>query len=185
MSRFIFMFSSVHRHFVSLNIQNPPLQFEFVTAQGAHITARFHLFGGSAFDVEAFSDQDDEDPRRLADVLMHVMSGLYDAIGLSIGKPHQLTLEGFINLENGKSAQLIVDLPVFEKEIEAAGLNFHDWVSVCVGNPQLRAALRDIRLAMQTPGEVAVHCYRAIERIRQYFANQLIESEVGMHSQLP
>lgn len=27
-----------------------------------------------------------------------------------------------------------------------------------------------MRLAMQTPGEVAVHCYRAIERVRQSFA---------------
>jgi hypothetical protein len=170
MAHFVFLFSTIHRHFVSLNIDNPPLQFRFSPEPDVHATAKLYLFGGSAFNVEVISSLQDEDPAHLANALLHVMSGLFDALGLSFGRPHNITLEGFTNLETGQSAQLSFALPAFGQDIEAAGLRPQDWIGLCVGNPQLRAALRDIRLAMETPGEVPVHCYRAIERIRQYFA---------------
>ena len=170
MAHFIFMFSTAHKHFVSLNVRNPPLQFEFSPETDVQVRARLYLFGGSAFNVDVVSSRTNEDPARLADTLMHVLSGLYDAVGLSIGKAHHITYEGFINLDSGASAQIVVGLPAFSTDIAAAGLELHDWISLCMGSPELRAALRDIRLAMETPGEAAVHCYRAIERIRQNFA---------------
>ncbi len=170
MARYIFVFSTVHRHFVSLDVQNPPLRFAFSAEDGVNLTASLFLFGGSCFNVEVESSRAQEDPGKLANQLMHIMSGLWDALGLSVGKPHSLTFEGFINLDTRASGQLTPALPSFATLIEAAGLQINDWVSVSVGSPQLRAALRDIRLAMETPGEAAVHCYRAIERIRQHFA---------------
>jgi hypothetical protein len=40
----------------------------------------------------------------------------------------------------------------------------------CAWKPCVEAALRDIRLGMQTPGEAALHCYRAIERVKRSFS---------------
>jgi hypothetical protein len=170
MAKYIFVFSTAHRHFVSLNVENPPLRFSFSDEANVNLTASLFLFGGNSFNVEVESNRSQEDPGRLANQLMHIMSGLWDALGLSVGKPHNLTFEGFINLDNKQSGQLTPALPTFAALIDAAGLSPHDWISLSVSSPQLRAALRDIRLAMETPGEAAVHCYRAIERIRQYFA---------------
>jgi hypothetical protein len=171
MAHLVFMFSMSQRHTVNLDVRNPPLQFDFSPEANVQARARLYLFGGNAFNVDVVSNRAQEDPGKLADILMHVLCGLYDAVGLSIGKPHQINYEGFINLDDGTFAQIQAGLPAFARDIEAAGLSVHDWVSLCMGNPQLRAALRDVRLAMETPGEVAVHCYRAIERVRQSFAH--------------
>ena len=95
---------------------------------------------------------------------------LYDSVGLSTGRPLNVKLKGYSVAGTKSFAKLTMGLPAFEHEIRQAGLSLHDWVGICVGSPQLRAGLRDIRLGMQTPGEAAAHCFRAIERIRQSFS---------------
>jgi hypothetical protein len=167
------MFTTVHRHFVSIDVRDPPLRFAISTDGNVEVMASLYLFGGSAFNVEVESPRPQEDIGTLANLLMHAMSGLWDALGLSVGKAHTVTLEGFINLNTKESGQIITGLPTFSALIADAGLQIQDWISLSVSSPQIRAALRDIRLAMQTPGEAAVHCYRAIERIRQYFATNV------------
>jgi hypothetical protein len=169
MPNYVFFFSTDGRQTVNFNVTNPPLEF-LIPLDDTTLRARLFLYGGQSFNVEVFSERENEDPGRIGDLLTHTISGLYDSAGLSVGIPLTVAIEGFYITGTRTFAKATLALPKFEVEINAAGLGPHDWISVAVGSPQLRAALRDIRLAMQTPGEVAVHCYRAIERVRQFFS---------------
>jgi hypothetical protein len=130
------------------------------------------LFGAPSFVVEVVSNRDVADISRLADIVSHTLAGLYDSVGLSMGRPLAVKLEGFSTVGSKTFGKIVPGLPTFAEAIQLAGLTINDWVNLCVGNPQIRAGLRDIRLGMQTPGEAAVHCFRAIERIRQSFSNK-------------
>jgi hypothetical protein len=169
MARMVFAFTTDSRQFMRLDVADPPLRF-VLPLDNVTLKASLFLYGDTAFNVEVVSPRDTEDPGRVADLLIHTMSGLYDSIGLSAGQAFAVRLEGYFLAGTKKSAQISYSLPKFDTDIQAAGLQVHDWVTLAVSSPQLRAALRDIRLAMQTPGEVAVHCYRSIERIRQFFS---------------
>jgi hypothetical protein len=134
---------------------------------------KFWWFGSPSFTVEVVTGKEIENIGSLADIIGHTIAGLYDSVGLSTGRPCAVKLEGFSIVGSKTFGKLIDGLPAFDVAIKAAGLGLHDWVSLCVGSPQLRAALRDVRLGMQTPGEAAVHCFRAIERIRQSFSTKV------------
>jgi len=169
MGTYVFLFTTDYRRTVNLDVKNPPLRFS-IPFDDQLLNASLFLYGTTAFNVEVASQREIDDVGRLADLLLHIMSGLYDALGLSVGGPLEVRIAGFWDLKSGKCGAVSFSLPSFSEEISAAGLGIHDWVSIVVSSPQLRAALRDIRLAMETPVDTAVHCYRAIERIRQFFA---------------
>lgn len=157
------------RSTLSVDVANPPLEFN-VPYNGHNLTMKLYLWGTRYFNVEIISELENDDIGALADLLSHVLSGLYDSMGLVTGQPQQIHIDGFCLVGTRSFAQMNLGIPSFGREVEAAGLNLQDWTSLVVGSPQLRAAIRDIRLAMQTPGEAAVHCFRSIERIRQAFS---------------
>jgi len=169
MAAYVFLFTTDHRRTVNLDVKDPPLRFS-IPYDDQLLKASLLLYGTTAFNVEVACQREIEDIGRLADILIHTMSGLYDAIGLSVGGALEVRLAGFWNSNSGKCGAVSFSLPNFSEEIAAAGLGVQDWVSIAVSSPQLRAALRDIRIAMETPVDTAVHCYRAIERIRQVFS---------------
>ncbi len=169
MADYIFLCTTDNRNFVQLDITNPPLSISF-NLDGIPVTIKLWLFGGPALTLEAHSEQPIEDVGRLADVIIHTLSGLYDSIGLSTGRALSVRLEGYSLVGTRTFAQFNMGLPSFADAINAAGLTPHDWISLSIASPHLRAALRDVRLAMQTPGEAAAHCFRAIERTRQSFS---------------
>jgi hypothetical protein len=169
MATYVLQFTTDHRKTVNFDVQNPPLRFN-IMYEGMELTASLILYGTVAFNVEVTSQHDVGDLGKLGDVVQAVMAGLYDSVGLSIGAPLEVRLAGVWEVSTGRSGPFTVALPTFDSEIANAGLNTNDWISIGVNSPQLRAALQDIRLAMQTPGEVPAHCYRAIERIRQVFS---------------
>jgi hypothetical protein len=163
--------SSDNREFINFEVADPPLQITF-PFDNNNLTMKLFWFGSPSFMVEVDSDQDVADIGRLADIVTHTLAGLYDAVGLSTGRPCAVRLEGISVAGSRIFAKFTLGLPNFSDAIMAAGLSLHDWISLCVGSPQLRAGLRDLRLGMQTPGEAAVHCFRAIERIRQSFITE-------------
>jgi hypothetical protein len=169
MTKYVFLFTTDHRKIVNLEVKDPPLQFS-IPFDNAVLKASMFLYGTTAFNVEVTSEREINDMGGLANVLHHTISGLYDAIGLSTGSALEVRIEGFWEVRSGQCGKVSFSLPTFAKEITAAGLLPHDWISVVTSSPQLRASLRDIRLAMETPIDTAVHCYRAIERVRQFFA---------------
>jgi len=167
---YVFLASCERREFVNFDVKNPPLEFSVPVANNNTLTVRLFLFGSPSFTVEATCGDGGPDPGAVADIVSHVLAGLYDSVGLSEGLPCAVRLEGFSEPGSRRFAQLTQALPRFGDMIRSAGLELNDWIALCVGSPQLRAALRDMRLGMQTPGEAAVHCFRAIERIRQAFS---------------
>lgn len=169
MATYMFLCSSDSREFVNFDIAEPPLQISFPLDNDT-ITMKFWWFGSPSFTVEVISGNEVKDIGRLANIIGHTISGLYDSVGLSSGRPCSVKLEGFSTVGSKSFGKLTEGLPAFNDAIKAADLGTHEWVSLCVGSPEIRAGLRDIRLGMQTPGEAAVHCFRAIERIRQSFA---------------
>jgi hypothetical protein len=172
MPSYIFLCSSNNREFISFNIANPPLQVN-IPLEGNNLLLKFFWFGSPSFNVEVTSDRDIENFGQLSNILSHTLAGLYDSIGLAQGIPCSVRIEGFSNVGSRTFAQISDGLPGFGEAIKAAGLELNDWISLCIGNPQIRACLRDIRLGMQTPGEAAVHCFRAIERVRQAFSTKV------------
>jgi hypothetical protein len=169
MPSYIFLCTSERREFVRFDVLDPPLEFSVPLPNSDTLRIRLFLYGGSSFTVEATCGSS-PDISAIADIVRHVLAGLYDSAGLSEGVPSTIRLEGFSEAGSRKFAQLSQALPRFADTIRSAGLQLNDWMVLSVGSPQLRAALRDIRLAMQTPGEAAVHCFRAIERVRQAFS---------------
>jgi len=169
MPTFVFLCSTDNREFVKFDVADPPLQISF-PLDGDTFTMKFWLFGCPSFTVEVSCVQEVTDVGRLADVLTHTIAGLYDSVGLSAGRALSVKLEGYSVVGSKSFAKFTLGLPAFEDAIRSAGLSLHDWVGICVSSPPLRAGLRDVRLAMQTPGEAAAHCFRAIERIRQSFS---------------
>lgn len=146
------------------------MEFSVPLANNNALTIRLFLFGSPSFTIEAACNIGGPDAGTVADIVSHVLAGLYDSVGLSEGLPCTVRLEGFSEPGSRRFAKLTQALPRFADMIHSAGLELNDWMALCVGSPQLRAALRDVRLGMQTPGEAAVHCFRAIERIRQAFS---------------
>jgi len=171
MHSYVFLCSSNNREFIKFEVANPPLQISFPLGN-AQLVMKIFWFGSPSFSVELICDQEIEDIGQLADIVSHTLAGLYDSVGLSTGVPCSIRVEGFFVATSNTFASLTQGLPGFSEAIQAAGLELHDWISLSTGNPQLRAGLRDIRLGMQTPGEAAVHCFRAIERIRQGFSTE-------------
>src|SRR6185437_2530733 len=169
MPTYVFQLTTDHRKTVNLDIKNPPLRFAVPLGQQMLQVSLF-LYGTIAFNVEVVAQEHIADLGDLADVVLHVISGLYDALGLSVGGPLEVRIAGFWELDSSRCGAVSFSLPSFSDQIAAAGLGPQEWISIVVSSPQLRAALRDIRLAMETPGDMSVHCYRAIERIRQFFA---------------
>jgi hypothetical protein len=171
MPSYMFLCSSNNREVIRFNIANPPLQVN-IPSEGNNLALKFFWFGSPSFNVEVTSDRDIDNFSQLADILSHTLAGLYDSIGLAQGTPLSIRIEGFSVVGSRTFAQISDGLPSFGEAITAAGLELNDWISLCIGSPQIRACLRDIRLGMQTPGEAAVHCFRAIERVRQTFSTQ-------------
>ena len=171
MPTYMFLCSANSREFVTLNVTHPPLQLA-VPFDGKNLTIRLFFFGSPNFTVEVTSDEEIQDLGQVADILGHVLAGIYDSVGLSEGMPCSVRIEGVSVVGSRTFASITLALPSFRDEIKTAGLELHDWITLCVKNPQLRAALRDVRLGMQTPGEAAVHCFRAVERIRQAFSTK-------------
>ena len=91
--------------------------------------------------------------------------------GLSEGVPLSIKLDGYQLVGSKTFAKFSLSLPRFGEAISQAGLNPHDWIMLALQSEPLTAALRDLRLAMQTSADVATHCYRAIERIRHAFSS--------------
>jgi hypothetical protein len=170
MPTYMFLCSTDSRETVKFDIKDPPLQFS-IPLDNDTLTMKLWLFGAPSFTVEIVSNHDIVDVGRLADIISHTLAGLYDSVGLSMGRPLAVRLEGFSIVGSKTFGKFAVGNPAFLEAIQTAGLSTHDWVTLCVSSPHLRAGLRDIRLGMQTPGEAAVHCFRAIERIRQSFSS--------------
>jgi hypothetical protein len=168
MPTYTFLCSTDNRKSLNFEVANPPLQLQFLV-EGNGVTMNIFWFGCSSFNVEIVSDRDIQDMGSLADIVDHTIAGLYDSCGLLSGSPFTARIEGFSVAGSTRFSQISQAIPNFAESIGEAGLTIHDWVSLAAGSPQLRASLRDIRLGMQTPGEAAVHCFRAIERIRQAF----------------
>jgi hypothetical protein len=171
MPSYMFLCSSNHREFINWNIADPPFQVN-VPLEGNNLSLKFFWFGSPSFNVEVTSDRDIKNFGELSNILSHTLAGLYDSIGLAQGMPCSVRIEGFSIIGSRTFSQISDGLPGFGETIKAAGIELHDWVGLCIGSPQIRACLRDIRLGMQTPGEAAVHCFRAIERVRQAFSTQ-------------
>lgn len=131
---------------------------------------RLYLFGSPYFNVEVTTETEGDNIAEIADIVAQVFSGVYDSMGLLTGHPQQVRVDGYSLVGTRTFAQFSFSLPNFEADMRNAGLVINDWMALSVGNPELMGALRDIRFAMMWPGEVAVHCYRAIERIRQRFS---------------
>ena len=154
---------------VMLEVRDPPLRLSIVL-KGVPLEVKILMFGTPAFYLHVTSEQPLTDIPFVAGVLTNAMSGLYDALGLSTGIPLSVKLDGYQLVGSNTFATISPSLPRFGEAISQAGLNPHDWVVLAIQSEHLTAALRDLRLAMQTSADVATHCFRAIERIRHAFS---------------
>jgi hypothetical protein len=154
---------------ITLDIRDPPLRLSIVLS-GTPLEVKIIMFGTPAFYLHVTSEQPLTDIPFIAGVLGNAMSGLYDALGLSVGVALSVRLDGYQLVGSNTFAQFSPSLPRFGEAISQAGLDPHDWIMLALQSEHLTAALRDLRLAMQTSTDVATHCYRAIERIRHSFS---------------
>ncbi len=155
---------------VNLEVENPPIEL-IVPFDGQLLNVKIFMFGSQGFHLEVTSDELLTDIGRVAGTLGNAMSGFYDALGLSVGNPLTVRLDGYQLVGSRIFAKVSQSLPQFSEAIRQAGIKPHDWISLALQSEHLTAALRDIRLAMQTPNEAAIHCYRAIERVRHAFSH--------------
>ena len=137
---------------------------------GMPLGVKVLMFGTPAFHLEVTSEEPLTDIQPVAEALGNAMSGLYDALGLAMGAPFSVKLDGYQLVGSNTFASFSLSLPRFGEAISQAGLNPHDWIALALQSNHLTAALRDLRVAMLTPTEAATHCYRAIERIRHAFS---------------
>jgi hypothetical protein len=154
---------------IMLEVSDPPLRLA-LNINGMPLEVKIIMFGVPAFYLHVTSEQPLTDIPFVAGVLGNAMSGLYDALGLSTGIPLSVKLDGFQLVGSNTFASFSPSLPRFGEAISEAGLNPPDWVMRALQSEHLTAALRDLRLAMQTSADVATHCYRAIERVRHAFS---------------
>jgi hypothetical protein len=154
---------------IMLEVADPPLTIA-VVINGMPLEVKIIMFGTPAFYLHVTSEHPLTDIPFVAGILGNAMSGLYDALGLATGVPLSVKLDGFQLVGTNTFANFSPSLPRFGEAISQAGLNPHDWVALAVQSEHLTAALRDLRIAMQTSADVATHCYRAIERIRHAFS---------------
>lgn len=154
---------------VSLEVRDPPLRLSIVIG-GISLEVRILMFGTPALYLEVTTEEPLTDVGFIAGVLGDAMSGLYDALGLSVGFPLSVKIDGYQLAGSNTFASFSLSLPRFGEAISQAGLNPHDWTMLALQSKHLTAALRDLRLAMLASGEAATHCYRSIERIRHAFS---------------
>jgi hypothetical protein len=155
---------------ITFDVRNPPLTLS-ILLNGMPLDVKILMFGTPAFYLHVTCEHPLTDISTVAGALGDALSGLYDAMGLSMGVALSVKLDGFQLVGSNTFARISTSLPKFDVAIAQAGLDVNDWVVLSIQSKHLTAALRDLRLAMQTSADVATHCYRAIERIRHAFSN--------------
>lgn len=163
---------------INWNISDPPLEID-LPFKDQLLRLRLFMYNNPAMMVAVEASHPIRDIGDLGGALSHTLWGLWDAVGLSMGQPISITVDGFAEVGSRAFAKYSWLIPKFEQIIEDAGLSPNDWISLCVKSPYIRAALRDLRFAMSAPDDAAVHCFRAIERIRFTFENSNISRKAS------
>lgn len=104
---------------------------------------------------------------------MPVVRAVLDALAFHLGA--DLTPELLSgNLDNDKALGVLTNLPHFGTEVDGdrvSGDVFRQYVNAAVGDSCARFALADVSRALRFDEDCAFHCYRALEDLRQRYAD--------------
>jgi hypothetical protein len=131
------------------------------------------------------ADDINDDVFTLKNILLGLVASAVDALGYMQGHAYDIEITSVV-FPDGSFRVFGVDVPVLTESRNARPLAAERVVELTLQNRHVRRALTDLRNAVQASQDTAFYCYRAVESIRQSWADSGSEGKqwVAMNTAL-